>query len=497
MLPKEQQLEALEAYDLTGSFRSAAALVGCDHHTVKRLVAARDAGLVLVESVERERVSDPFIDKVSEWVNRSEGKIRADRVHEKLIAMGYPGSERTTRRVVAAVKAEWRRDNHRSYRPWIPEPGLWLQWDYGQGPVVAGVQTHLFCAWLGWSRFRVVIPLRDKSLPSVVAALDCTFRILGGVPTYALSDNERTVTSRHVARLAVRNPQIVTAGHYYGVTIATCVPADPESKGGSEATVRIAKEDLVPTEHNLRDDYSSWIELEAACDAFMARVNTRVHRMTGETPAARLERERVLLHRVPDAPYTAAMGETRQVSWSQTINFRGGRYSVPHAFCDSTVWVRLHGDEVVIVAAPGSGAVEIARHRLVGSGQASIVEAHYPPRRSAGPLERQPKATNASEKAFLALGEGAAAWLIEAAAVGARHIERRMADAVALAKIWPVDHVDEALGVAAIAGRFAQDDLVSILEARRAEVRRASSTHSLQLGTAVWARHDGQNGHGR
>src|SRR5690606_21224969 len=132
---------------------SAAALVGCDHHTVRRLVAARDAGVVLAESVERERVSDPFVDKIAEWVERSEGRIRADRVHEKLTAMGYPGSERTTRRVVAAVKEQWRRANHRSYRPWIPEPGLWLQWDYGQGPVVGGVEAQLFCAWLAWSRF--------------------------------------------------------------------------------------------------------------------------------------------------------------------------------------------------------------------------------------------------------------------------------------------------------------------------------------------------------
>ena len=44
---------------------------------------------------------------------------------------------------------------------------------------------------------------------------------------------------------------IVAAGHHYGVTIATCVPSDPESKGGSEATVRIAKADLVPTDANL------------------------------------------------------------------------------------------------------------------------------------------------------------------------------------------------------------------------------------------------------
>ena len=55
-----------------------------------------------------------------------------------------------------------------------------------------------------------------------------------------------------VCGIAVRNPQIVSVGRHYGLTIATCVPADPESKGGSEATVGIARADLVPTDHNLR-----------------------------------------------------------------------------------------------------------------------------------------------------------------------------------------------------------------------------------------------------
>jgi len=38
---------------------------------------------------------------------------------------------------------------------------MWLQYDYGDGPIVDGVKTTLFCAWLAWSRFRVVIGHRD------------------------------------------------------------------------------------------------------------------------------------------------------------------------------------------------------------------------------------------------------------------------------------------------------------------------------------------------
>ena len=41
MLSKERQMEVLEAYDLTKSFRAAAQLTGVDHHTVKRLVTGR------------------------------------------------------------------------------------------------------------------------------------------------------------------------------------------------------------------------------------------------------------------------------------------------------------------------------------------------------------------------------------------------------------------------------------------------------------------------
>ena len=113
------------------------------------------------------------------------------------------------------------------------------------------MKTVLFCAWLAWSRFRVVLALRDKTLPTVFAALDVTFRLLGGVPTYVLTDNEKTVTVEHVAGIAVRNPQLVAFGRHYGVTVHTCEPADPASKGGVEATVKIAKADLVPTDTNL------------------------------------------------------------------------------------------------------------------------------------------------------------------------------------------------------------------------------------------------------
>lgn len=170
MLPKEKRMEVLEAYDLTKSFRAAAQLTGIDHHTVARLVTARSLGQSIDDQTIRSKVADAFSEKIVEWIERSGGKVRADVVHEKLKAMGYTGSERTTRRVVAALRDSYNKKNHRIYKPWITELGMWLQYDFGAGPVIDGTSVILFCAWLAWSRFRVIIPLGDRSLPSVIAA---------------------------------------------------------------------------------------------------------------------------------------------------------------------------------------------------------------------------------------------------------------------------------------------------------------------------------------
>ena len=111
-----------------------------------------------------------------------------------------------------------------------------------------------------------------------MAALDVTLRRLGGAPTYVLTDNKKTVTTGHVAGIAVRNAAIVAFARRCGVTVHTCQPVDPASKGGSESTVKVAKADLVPKDTNLLAEYASFAELEAACDAFCAQVNARVTR---------------------------------------------------------------------------------------------------------------------------------------------------------------------------------------------------------------------------
>ena len=225
-------MEILEGFDLTASLRDASELPGA-HRTRWRIgwpSVMRDVGAGPGDALPE---CDRRVPAQARRARRAvRGKIRADVAHDKIVAMGFGGSERTTRRAVAQIKKAWRSGGAGCTGRGSRSRGCG-QYDFGDGPRIGGAATILFCFWLAWCRFRVVVPLLDKTAPSVFAAIDTALRMVGGVPTYLLTDNERTVTVEHVAGIAVRNPGTVAFGRHYGLTAATCVPADPASKGGS------------------------------------------------------------------------------------------------------------------------------------------------------------------------------------------------------------------------------------------------------------------------
>jgi hypothetical protein len=279
------------------------------------------------------------------------------------------------------------------------------------------------------------------------------------------------------------------------------VPYDPETKGGAEATVKIAKADLVPTAANLRGQYASFGELEAACAAWCERINARIHRETRRPPIELLQVERERLHVLPAEPFVLALGEERLVNDDQTVRFGGVRYSTPPGHVGRRVWCRVHGGELVVVARTPAGLAEICRHELSTPGSPRIANAHYPAHPGGNePRRPVPAPRTAAEQAFLAVGDGARTWLIEAAAAGAVRIRTKMAAAVELAAVLGPALVDAGLALAAAHARFAEDDLASICDHLTRQARtstggddvpdvvvRADERYSVQPGTLGWA----------
>ena len=217
----------------------------------------------------------------------------------------------------------------------------------------------------------MIIPLGDRSLPSVIAALGPDVPAdRRGTDLRAhrqREDRHRLPPVRH-RRAQRQRPS--TSRRYYGITHRTCVPVRPRVEGrlgvDGEAGQGRPGADRVQPLRGATARSPSWSRRAASSTAGSTTGPTRSP--VGPPPRCS-RRTGQHLHPIPDAPYTAAFGESRTVGWSSTVSFRGARYSVPHA---PGRWpgsgCGLTAGEVVIVAGEGSAATEVARHRPTGPG---------------------------------------------------------------------------------------------------------------------------------
>lgn len=83
---REEILEILEAFDLTGSFRDAGELAGCSHHTVAGYVAKRDAG-ELPDDGPAEGFLDPVSDPLRHSIAAVSGGAPIDRGSSVLVVL--------------------------------------------------------------------------------------------------------------------------------------------------------------------------------------------------------------------------------------------------------------------------------------------------------------------------------------------------------------------------------------------------------------------------
>jgi hypothetical protein len=173
------------------------------HKTVKRIIEAHEAGQRPGRQG-RGRNFDQVKDLVEQRVEKTSGRISAKRLLPQARAAGYAGSARNFRRLVAQVKADWRRGQHRGRRPGVWSPGETLIIDWG---VQAG--AHVFCAVSAWSRFRFVRFTADEKAATTFALLAECFETLGGVPKTVLADRMGCLKSGVVANVVVPTPDYV------------------------------------------------------------------------------------------------------------------------------------------------------------------------------------------------------------------------------------------------------------------------------------------------
>jgi transposase len=469
----EERLVVVNLYEELGSYRAVAALVGCDHKTVKAHVERSRRGTP-ASYPRRARATDPHLELIREKVEQTQGQIRGRRLLKVLRAAGYQGSLRTLQRALREVKRERQQRHHRIYRPWVSAPGDFLVVDWGDVGAVetaAGPRRLLcFCAVMGWSRWRYVRFFTCQRFQILAQGLAGCFELLGGVPAHVMFDNARTVTADFVAGLSVLNPELVRLATHYRFTPVAARACDPESKGKVEALVRYVKSDLVPPE-----GFRSVAEANAAAESWCQEVNSETHRETWAAPCERLELERPLLRALVERPPVAS-GESRKVDHLSTVRFGSARYSVPSRLRGEVVQVLVDGEEVRVL----HGGGEVALHELQAPGGSSIQDQHYPTPAPTG--VRPLRARHPSEVAFLELGEPAERYLRAAAGAGTPRLRLQLERVLELERSHGREAVSAALARAVEFGRFGWHDVAAILRTgSAAPPSRAQRTEPLSL----------------
>ncbi len=452
-------MDIISAYREVGTYRGAAAISGTTAKTVRRVIARHESGGGRPARVPREHNFDAVTELVVERVEKSKARITAKRLLPAARAAGYEGSARNLRRLVAARKALWRKDNHRGRRPAVWSPGEHLVIDWG---VLGGL--HVFCAVLAWSRVRFVRFAGDERAETTLALLAECFEHLGGVPGVVLADRMGCLKGGVVANKVVPTGQYVRFAAHHGFRPDFCEAADPESKGIVENLVGYAKTDLmIPGAGGSGEPFTDLGAANEAAAAWCVEVNAALHAEICAVPAERLVIERELLAALPSLRASIGRSITRKVDRLSCVRFASARYSVPVALIGAQVRLRVEGDRSLsILAGPGEGEM-VAEHRLVAPGEASIQDDHYGGPRPAPRRAVRPKTVQ--EKTFCALGPVAEAFITGAAATGNTRLGPELVELNTLAAAHGEQAFLDALGRAVAFGRWRAADVRSILAA--------------------------------
>jgi transposase len=329
---------------------------------------------------ERRQVADTVIDQ--RWTRRVEellGKNRnllATSVYRLLVAEGFAGSYPTLVRHLRSVRGPRRGRTTQATVPIETTPGEEAQVDwsdccdwgerFGLGPL------HCFGAILCWSRHRFWWFASSVDRAHSLEGLVGFFEDVGGVPGRVRIDNMGALVARAHPRLVLHPPAREFAAAH-GFTFAGCWPGDAARKGKVERPFRELKEALL--QELVLDPPASIGELNAHAAHWLAEVvHVRPHRVTGQPPRDRLDRERPLLAPLPRVRYDTARREPRRVGRVPLIELDGAHYSVPPQLAGQLVEVRLPVASATLEIRAGGQLV--AHHPLAAAGQTAWDPTH-------------------------------------------------------------------------------------------------------------------------
>jgi transposase len=378
---------------------SIASLVGCDRHTVAR---------VLTEPTDpprrRQRASalEPRRPAVLSWIAEDIPTTRMLELARQDPNAPYTGGASTFYRFVARLRAE-REAGAAPVIRFEGLPGEYVQWDWGEArvPLAGALVKRVFLAGrLKYSRVSAIRWRTRMDLETLLRAMLEISEGWGGVPWAWVFDNMKTVTLGRDAEGQPRwNPAFWRFATEVGFHPELCDPGAAQQKGSVENLVKWVKTNFLPGRRFADDE-----DLGAQSLAWEQEKAAQVSQAHRQRPSDLLGHERTAFGPLTTTAATYGLYRVATVNRESLVRADGNQYSVPVGHCGQAIDVRLLRD-VIRLSRDG---VLLAEHaRLAGTGQRRRDPAHY-----AAALTTRPRARLVFDRERLcALGPEVAAYL--------------------------------------------------------------------------------------
>ena len=224
------------------SIRQIARELGISRRTVRRYIQSDGPWRYTLSKPRPKPVSDPIEAVVREiilqdrTVRNKKQRHTARRIYERLVEEhGFRGSERTVRRLVAAIKEEVGVSSKEVFLPLDFDYGQVFEADWFEADVEMDgrlVRANILAARLRASRATFLKAYPAVNQEALFDGLEGAFRFWRGIPSTGRFDNPRTiVTFFRKSGRKEENERFGQFRAYYGFKLSLCTEGQAHEKG--------------------------------------------------------------------------------------------------------------------------------------------------------------------------------------------------------------------------------------------------------------------------
>jgi transposase len=314
------------------------------------------------------RLCAPYVDFIAETLARYP-KLRATRLFEMIKERGYPGSIRTLREHVAAVRPVPKREAFLRVESLIGEQAQ-VDWAHVGKVKGEGGQRSLwaFVLVLSWSRAMWAELVFDLTAHSLCRSLVRAAQALGGCPRQWLFDNPKTVVLERHGDAVRFHPALVALASKLHVQPRLCAVRRPQHKGKVERSIRSLRDGFFDG-RIINDLEQGNRDLTEFIERVMQR---RQHpRISGRSVGECFAEEKERLLPLPQPPPITDLVLPVRADKTAFVRFDCNHYSVPWLLAEKPLTLVADDIEVRFI----DDDEEVASHRRRW-GKGEFIEEH-------------------------------------------------------------------------------------------------------------------------